>query len=112
MELDRLQQQLVVWSDRAAPFEACGLLVERPDGSLEALRAANVAAEPRREFEVDPGLLVRCSRDPRIHIRGVWHSHPTAPPTPSLADRERCPAGWSQVIVGRDPGGDWQVAAF
>lgn len=99
----------------ARPNEACGLLfgVHGDAGPhvLAASVAANVAADPRRRFEVDPAHLIaaqRAARNGGPAILGVWHSHPDGPPAPSAADRAGItdPA-WIWIIVA-PPG----LAAF
>lgn len=91
----------------ARPNEACGLLFgrHREDGHhvLAASVAANVAADPRRRFEVDPAHLIaaqRAARNGGPAILGVWHSHPDGPPAPSAADRAGITdPSWIWIIV-------------
>lgn len=89
------------------PEEACGLLLGHRDRGLwrveAASVAANVAADPRRRFEVDPRHLFAAQRTARAGgpaIVGVWHSHPDGPVRPSAADRAGItdPA-WVWIIV-------------
>ena len=87
-------------ADEAAPKEACGLLFG--DGSMvaEIVPVRNVAVG-RAEFVMDPDeLFALLSR--RDDVLGSWHSHPTSTAALSDADREGSPAGWFQVVVGRD----------
>lgn len=77
-------------ADRAAPDECCGILLGRDGRILETLPAANVAADPRRRFEIDPQALVDAHRAARAGgplVIGYYHSHPTGPAEPSAADR-------------------------
>ncbi len=71
--------------------EVCGLLF----GSSERITAVqpcrNVAADPSRRFEIDPGALVAAHRRGRTggpRIVGHYHSHPTGVATPSARDAE------------------------
>ncbi len=60
-------------------------------GAIEQARpAANVAADRRRTFEIDPQALVEAHRAARAGgpaVIGYYHSHPTGPGEPSSADR-------------------------
>ena len=83
--LDRLQAE----ARASATKECCGLLLG--DGAVEEARpAANVAADPRRRFEIDPRALVdahRTAREGGPAVIGYYHSHPTGPAAPSDTDR-------------------------
>lgn len=73
----------------SAPFEACGLLFGQGGHVNGASIAENVAAEPRRTFEIDPAALFAALREERAggaQILGYWHSHPSGDPTPSATD--------------------------
>lgn len=92
----------------ARPRECCGLLVGRRRGEEVALAAAhpspNLAPEPTRRFEVDPGLRLRLQRESRgrgEEVVGLYHSHPDGDARPSARDR----AG----IL--EPGLVWVIAA-
>jgi len=84
--LKRMQSEAV----RAHPEECCGLLLAR-DGLIEEARpATNVAADPRRRFEIDPQALIDAHREAREggpQIVGYYHSHPAGPAEPSSTDR-------------------------
>ena len=99
--LERLRTEAA----RVAPEECCGILLGCGGLIEDARPAANVAADPRRRFEIDPQSLVdahRAARDGGLHVLGYYHSHPTGPAEPSAADRERA-AGDGRVwaIVGQ-----------
>lgn len=75
------------------PEEACALLEgEVRPGEVIARTlhvAANVAADRRAHFEVDPRLLLRLHREVRERgsaLVGVWHSHPNGVAVPSATD--------------------------
>lgn len=77
---------------RDHPREACGLLLGRDHRIEEAVAAANVAARPDREFEIDPAVLLRCHREARdggLAVLGWYHSHPNGLPEPSSMDVAR-----------------------
>jgi proteasome lid subunit RPN8/RPN11 len=77
----------------AFPDEACALLEGEVRGDVVTARAlhlaANVAADRRVAFEVDPRALVRLHRETRERgsaLVGVWHSHPNGVAAPSATD--------------------------
>lgn len=79
----------------ALPNECCGVLMgDEREGTLRierAMAAANVAAEPARNFEIDPSVLIAAHRTARQggeQIAGYYHSHPTGTARPSARDRE------------------------
>ena len=74
---------------RAAPEEACGLLLGAPVID-RAVPAANVHPTPRTHFEIDPIALIAAHKAGRAGgpvLAGYWHSHPFGPPEPSATDR-------------------------
>jgi len=102
-------KRIIDAAEAAYPEEACGLLagIDRgADGILvTAVHAsANVAAEPRRRFEIDPRLrldLQRALRETGERIVGHYHSHPDHSAQPSATDLE---GAW-------EPGLAWLVIA-
>ena len=93
------QAELRACADAGFPNEACGLILGRPGVADELVPCANVAAEPRRCFEVDPAALLRCYKAVRGTDRAVlavWHSHPDGPARPSATDASRA---WDKDLV-------------
>lgn len=89
---------------RAAPEEACGLLLGEDGRILEARPVANVAPDRQRHFEIDPAALIaahRAEREGGPELIGYYHSHPTGLPEPSATDRAHA-AGDGRV---------WAIAA-
>jgi proteasome lid subunit RPN8/RPN11 len=89
---------------RSAPEECCGLLLGTGRAVEHAHPAANVAADPRRRFEIDPQALVDAQRAARAggpQVIGYYHSHPAGPAEPSATDRAQ---------AGHD-GAVWAIAA-
>lgn len=73
----------------AVPEEACGLLFGTGERIDRASVAANVAADPRRHFEIDPAALFAALKAVRAggeRIVGYWHSHPSGNTRPSRTD--------------------------
>lgn len=76
-----------------APEECCGILLgPKPDRATDAIRAENVHAKPRTEYEVDPDALLeaveRTEKDDE-EIVGFYHSHPRGYAAFSETDRTR-----------------------
>ena len=74
---------------RAAPHEACGLLLGAPV-IAQAVPAANVHPTPHTHFEIDPLALIAAHKTERAGgpaLAGYWHSHPSGSAAPSATDR-------------------------
>ena len=94
-----------ITADAAASpdMEICGLLFGEDDLIAHAEPCRNVAPEPSRAFEIDPGRLIAAYRDMRSggpKLIGCYHSHPLGAPVPSPRDAAAArPDGWLWVIV-------------
>ena len=94
-------------SARAAPREACGLLLGHGQRIAAALPTTNLAADPLTRFEIDPAALFAAHRAARSHgpqLIGYYHSHPTGVTIPSPCDRQQAPGDgrvWAIVAAGR-----------
>lgn len=90
----------------SAPSECCGLLLGGDGVVVEARPAANIAADPRRHFEIDPAALIaahRAARDGGPQLLGYYHSHPAGHPLPSATDCEHASGdgrAWAIVAAG------------
>ncbi len=74
-----------------APLECCGLLLGKGERIDAASRAANVADDPARRFEIDPMALLAAHKAARAggpELLGYYHSHPQGHPVPSATDCE------------------------
>ena len=84
-------EALLAEAQKAAPAEACGLLLGR-GGLIDAVHpAANIAADPLTRFEIDPVALIAAHRTARAggpELIGYYHSHPSGHPRPSATDSE------------------------
>lgn len=96
----------------AGDCESCGLLLgvrRRGVVSVDrALPAANVARDPHREFEVDPGaVVVALAEAERVgrELVGVYHSHPRGPARPSRRDLDELWPGWVMILATPGRGG-------
>jgi len=97
----------------AAPREACGLLFGAPDQITDWQAVENVAEEPERRFEIEPGALFAALRAERAggpKILGYWHSHPSGDATPSVTDAAMAqPDGKLWLIVAREGETLWRA---
>jgi proteasome lid subunit RPN8/RPN11 len=90
------------------PREVCGVLGgEAGDPALARThrRAENAAADPRREYRIDPGeqLALLEAVETAGDVVGFYHSHPAGPPRPSPTDEARAAwEGYSYLIVAMD----------
>jgi desampylase len=105
---------------RADPTrERCGLLLGKRDGKSDAVidfvPAANVHANPARQFELDPAVLVaawRAERAGGLAVLGHYHSHPVGEAIPSVADAAAAEAdGRLWLIVARKGFSMWRSVA-
>jgi proteasome lid subunit RPN8/RPN11 len=83
--------------------EICGLLFGQ-SGRIEAAeRAANVADDPERTFEIEPAALfmaIRLERQGGPRLIGHYHSHPNGSTEPSPRDLAAAEPGRLWLILG------------
>lgn len=95
----------------ADPDEVCGLLLGERGAIHEICPAANVAADPARQFELDPAVLIAAYRSARsggLKIIGHYHSHPSGVPEPSAVDAASAvPDDSLWLILARDEARLW-----
>lgn len=95
--------------------EECGLLFGTVDTILAIEPCANVAAEPRRRFEIDPARLLAAHRLARAGgpaVIGHYHSHPTGIARPSACDAAgAAPDGTLWLIVAGVEVTAWRALA-
>jgi len=91
---------------RAAPAEACGLLLGTPGAITAEQTCRNVAADPLRHFEIEPQALIaahRAARSGGPEVIGYWHSHPNGLAAPSATDAAQASGDgrvWAIVAAG------------
>lgn len=103
----RIHQQVldtIVSHARAeSPRECCGLLIARNGDIIEAVPATNVAAEPRRRYEIAPEdyfhQIKRC-RAEGLAVVGAYHSHLAGAAVPSETDAAEAFGNFLFVIAG------------
>ena len=93
---------------RDYPNECCGLLLGEEGEVGEAVAVTNVAADPRRRYELSPVEHIaqirkcreRSSSGSAVEVVGVYHSHPHTPAEPSPTDLREAWPNFLYVIAG------------
>ena len=101
--LDPIIDAITAHAARDYPNEACGLIVNS-HGNTYVKPCENLSHTPDRAFLIDPLIITQHDG----HITAVYHSHPNAPATPSVADiaaSERCMIPY---LILSYPGGELQ----
>lgn len=100
-------------ANEVSPNEACGLLFGTATRIDAANVVANVAADPRRHFEIDPAALfaaLRAERSGGPKLVGYWHSHPNGSAIPSATDAAMAASdGKLWLIVASGAVGTWRA---
>ncbi len=87
-----LFDEMVALARASAPAEACGLLAGSCSNVTAVLAAKNIAADPVREYLMDPQTQLdhfHWLRDNNLELVGIFHSHPHSAPYPSPTDLRR-----------------------
>jgi len=107
---DEIQAHL----EKCLPFEGCGLFAGRGRLVTEVHRIRNVLRSTTR-FQMDPREQVRILFDfeqSGLDLLGIYHSHPSGPPIPSVVDRrEAAYPGAVHLICSQSDDG-WTCQAF
>jgi proteasome lid subunit RPN8/RPN11 len=116
LEITSMTRKRISDAVRATPeLEVCGLLFGSETRIDRATVCANVAADPRRTFEIDPVALfaaLRAERSGEERLIGYWHSHPSGTTTPSATDAARAaPDGKVWLIAAGDEIAAWRAVA-
>jgi proteasome lid subunit RPN8/RPN11 len=83
-----IAQKIIALARESPDREVCGLLGAGPWG-VTCYPVANVAAQPRCRFELDPKAQIEAMRQMRERdesLFAIYHSHPAGPPVPSATD--------------------------
>jgi len=81
--------QLLHLAQKSAEEEVCGLISRDARGFKTCYPVTNVARDKKRFFELDPKSQIdamRRMRESGEELAAIYHSHPDAPPLPSLTD--------------------------
>jgi proteasome lid subunit RPN8/RPN11 len=84
-----LVEEMLAHAGVEQPREACGLVVARGT-KFRIVRARNLAADPINTFDLDPDAWLQVGHDEEVI--GIYHSHPSGNPEPSLCDLSGCEA--------------------
>jgi len=108
-----LRLELLQCARRAAPREACGLLVGRRLPGAVAIEKVDVlenAARDESAFEIEPLHVIAAEREACARgqeVLGAWHSHVDAPAVPSERDLTR--EGYALALIVSLREGDLRV---
>ncbi len=107
-----LHRQLLAMAAASPDAEVCGLLFGG-DHVERIVPVANVAANPQRNFEIDPDALFTAIRNERsggVRLLGYYHSHPIGPPMPSPRDTDQAASdGRIWLIIGQGRVTAWRM---
>ncbi|WP_123589723.1 Mov34/MPN/PAD-1 family protein [Salinisphaera orenii] len=84
-----LATRLLFEAQKQPDTEVCGFLSALDGHPREIYPVANVADDPARRFEMDPADQIRAMKTMRERgetMLAIYHSHPSAPPEPSVHD--------------------------
>lgn len=87
----RLANQLLHLAQISPDFEICGLIGGKNGLPSSCYPIKNTAEQPQQHFQLDPGQQISAMtkmRDQGEELFAIYHSHPTAPATPSAVDLE------------------------
>jgi proteasome lid subunit RPN8/RPN11 len=102
---EALVDQLIAAARRAAPREACGLLVGTGGRVVRVVETANAAESPTL-YAIPPEehlAAIRAARSDGLDVIGAYHSHPHSAAVPSATDAAEAFADFTFVIVGLAP---------
>jgi desampylase len=103
-----LHTRLLAYAEATPEVEICGLVIGSGDLDVvvdDILFAANMADQPRTQFEIDPQVQFNCLRQLRgtkRRIVGHCHSHPTGLAAPSAHD----------LAMAHDPDAIWVIVGM
>ena len=110
------QKQLLRWAAVVGQNECCGLLRGSDRKVIAVQWAANVAADPSRNFEIDPAALIAVHKDARtggVPLLGYFHSHPNGLARPSASDIAQAASdGLIWLIIAGGAVTAWQPIAI
>ena len=81
--------QLLHLAQQSPDEEVCGLISRNAQGFKTCYSVANIARDKKRFFELDPKSQIdamRAMRERGEELAAIYHSHPDAPPLPSITD--------------------------
>jgi len=88
----KLANQLLHLAQISPNLEICGLVGSKNDLPSSCYPIKNTAQQPQQRFQLDPAQQISAManmRDQGETLFAIYHSHPTAPATPSAIDIEQ-----------------------
>lgn len=88
----KLANQLLHLAQQSPNQEICGLVGSKNGIPTRCMPIANVAAMPERQFLLDAAQQIAAMASLRSEgeeLFAIYHSHPTSPAQPSVADLEQ-----------------------
>ena len=85
----RIVNQLLEQALGAPNAEICGLIASQNGKPIHCYPISNVATKPQSQFQLDPAQQIAAMRRMREQgetLFAIYHSHPSTPATPSVAD--------------------------
>jgi proteasome lid subunit RPN8/RPN11 len=99
---------------RCLPEEACGIIVEKESGRIEAIAVTNALHSPMR-FRMEPGEQLELMTQMDEHdwrLAGIYHSHPKGPNHPSATDLAESAYPEAVSLIWFPQAGGWNCRAF
>ncbi len=88
----KITNQLLHLAQISPTLEICGLIGSKNGLPSSCYPVKNTAEHPQHHFQLDAGQQISAMTKMRGHgeqLFAIYHSHPTAPATPSLSDLEQ-----------------------
>ncbi len=87
----KITNQLLHLAQISPNLEVCGLISSKNDLPISCYPVKNIAEHPQQHFQFDAGQQISAMakmRDQGEELFAIYHSHPSAPATPSATDLE------------------------
>jgi proteasome lid subunit RPN8/RPN11 len=87
----KLTNQLLHLAQQSPDFEICGFISSRNGLPTHCYPIQNIAEQPGQHFLFDPAQQIAAMKKMRAaneELLAIYHSHPSAPATPSNTDLE------------------------
>jgi proteasome lid subunit RPN8/RPN11 len=99
---------------RCLPEEACGFIIEKGPGRLEAVPVTNALHSPVRfRMEAREQLELMTQMDENDwRLAGIYHSHPKGPNHPSVTDLAEVAYPEAISLIWFPRAGRWDCRAF
>lgn len=88
----KITNQLLHLAQVSPDLEVCGLIGSKNGLPTSCYPVKNTAEHPQQRFLLDPGQQISVMakmRDQGEELFAIYHSHPSAPATPSVTDLEQ-----------------------